>query len=44
MSTAILLDTWIVRTFLVPGITTLLGRHAFWPWRPSAARAADGGA
>ena len=32
MSAAILLDTWIVRTFLVPGITTLLGRLAFWPW------------
>jgi RND superfamily putative drug exporter len=33
MSAAILLDTWIVRTFLVPGITTLLGQGAFWPWR-----------
>lgn len=31
MTAAILLDTWIVRTFLVPGITTLLGRFAFWP-------------
>lgn len=34
MSAAILLDTWVVRTFLVPAITTLLGGHAFWPWRP----------
>lgn len=27
----VLLDTFIVRPFLVPAITTLLGRHAFWP-------------
>jgi heme transporter len=40
MSAAILLDTWIVRTFLVPGITTLLGRYAFWPWR-AGGRAAE---
>ena len=34
MTVAILLDTWIVRTFLIPGITCLLGDWAFWPWRP----------
>ena len=34
MTVAILLDTWIVRTFLVPGSTTLLGRFAFWPRQP----------
>ncbi len=32
MSCAILLDTWIVRSFLVPGVTALLERYAFWPW------------
>ncbi len=32
MTTAILLDTWIVRSLLVPGSIALLGRHAFWPW------------
>ena len=32
MTAAILLDTWIVRTFLIPGVTALLGRWAFWPW------------
>ncbi len=31
MTAAILLDTWIVRTFLIPGLTALLGRRAFWP-------------
>ncbi|WP_127579745.1 MMPL family transporter [Paenibacillus koleovorans] len=29
----VLLDTFLVRPFLVPAITTLLGRHAFWPSR-----------
>lgn len=32
MSCAILLDTWIVRSLLVPGLTSLAGAHAFWPW------------
>ncbi|MFX3634713.1 MAG: MMPL family transporter [Candidatus Pristimantibacillus sp.] len=27
----VLMDTFIVRPFLVPAITTLLGKHAFWP-------------
>jgi RND superfamily putative drug exporter len=31
---AILMDTWFVRTFLVPALTVLLGRAAFWPGRP----------
>ncbi|MCM3672468.1 hypothetical protein M3699_00920 [Peribacillus simplex] len=25
------MDTYIVRPFLVPAITALLGRRAFWP-------------
>lgn len=32
MTAAILLDTWIVRTLLVPATGALLGRYAFWPW------------
>lgn len=32
MTAAILLDTWIVRTLLVPSLTAILGRRwAFWP-------------
>ena len=27
----VLMDTFIVRPFLVPAITALLGKHAFWP-------------
>lgn len=41
LTAAILLDTWIVRSLLVPGSITLLGRHAFWPARPSAPPAGD---
>jgi RND superfamily putative drug exporter len=33
LTTAILLDTWIVRSMLVPGSITVLGRYAFWPAR-----------
>lgn len=29
----VLLDTFVVRPLLVPAITTLLGRYAFWPGR-----------
>lgn len=36
----ILLDTLIVRPFLVPAITTLLGRFAFWPGRCEPVREA----
>ncbi|GIO68621.1 hypothetical protein J21TS3_34420 [Paenibacillus cookii] len=34
----VLLDTFIVRPFLVPAITALLGRFAFWTSRPAAAK------
>ncbi len=41
MTTAILLDTWIVRSLLVPGSIALLGRYAFWPWGRRRANAAS---
>lgn len=34
LSFAVLADTWVVRSLLVPSVTTLLGRWGFWPWRP----------
>jgi uncharacterized membrane protein YdfJ with MMPL/SSD domain len=40
---AVVLDTLVVRTFLVPATISLLGRHAFWPLvvhRPAAAAVA----
>lgn len=30
---AVILDTMVVRTFVVPAVITLLDRHAFWPRR-----------
>ncbi|MCY0881373.1 MAG: MMPL family transporter, partial [Firmicutes bacterium] len=33
LSVAILFDTWIVRTLLVPTSIALMGRWAYWPWR-----------
>ena len=38
----ILLDTFVVRTFLVPAIATLLGRHNWWPSKRSHAEAEAG--
>jgi len=35
LTSAILLDTWIVRSFLVPASTVAIGRSAFWPSRQS---------
>lgn len=29
---AVLVDTWIVRSLMVPSITVLLNRWAYWPW------------
>jgi len=40
MTTAILLDTWIVRSLLVPGSIALLGRGAFWPFGRAGRHAA----
>ncbi|WNQ12237.1 MMPL family transporter [Paenibacillus aurantius] len=37
----ILIDTFIVRPFLVPAITLLLGRWAFWPGRRNAVADTD---
>lgn len=43
MTSAILLDTWLARTFLVPGILSWTGRLAFWPGlNPSETHRADG--
>jgi len=41
MSAAILLDTWIVRTCLVPTSIALLGRAAWWPFGLAGARRVD---
>jgi len=38
----VLLDTFIVRPFLVPAITRLLGRTAFWPGRAPQQLEEDG--
>lgn len=34
LAVAVILDTWVVRSLLVPGASVLLGRLAYWPWRP----------
>ncbi len=33
LSFAVLADTWVVRSLLVPSATALLNRYGFWPWR-----------
>jgi RND superfamily putative drug exporter len=38
---AVLLDTLVVRTLILPAIVTLLGDHAFWPVRPRLQGADD---
>ena len=38
----VLLDTFVVRSFLVPGITGLIGRNAWWPSRLAASDAQVG--
>jgi RND superfamily putative drug exporter len=35
----VLLDTFVVRPFLVPALTTVLGRAAFWPGAGSSSAA-----
>jgi RND superfamily putative drug exporter len=39
LSFAVLADTWIVRSLLVPSITTVFAGASFWPWRSAARRA-----
>ncbi|NMP22465.1 MMPL family transporter [Sulfobacillus harzensis] len=34
LSFAVLADTWVVRSLLVPSATALFGKYGFWPWRP----------
>lgn len=34
LSFAVLIDTWIVRSLLVPSVIVLLGTKAYWPWKP----------
>ncbi|MCY0900402.1 MAG: MMPL family transporter [Firmicutes bacterium] len=34
LSFAVLADTWLVRSLLVPSTTVLLNRLSFWPWKP----------
>ncbi len=36
LSFAVLADTWVVRSLLVPSTTALLNRWGFWPWKPKA--------
>jgi uncharacterized membrane protein YdfJ with MMPL/SSD domain len=40
LTAAILLDTWIVRSLLVPGSIGVLGHWAFWPWGSADRRSA----
>lgn len=42
----VLLDTFVIRPLLVPALTTVLGRYAFWPgklWRKQEERQTDAG-
>ncbi len=41
LSFAVLADTWIVRSLMVPSATTLFRRHGFWPWRPRSVQASN---
>lgn len=41
LTSAILLDTWIVRSFLVPGNMVAIGRSAFWPSRRGTRRESE---
>jgi RND superfamily putative drug exporter len=38
VAVGVLLDTFIVRSLLIPAITHLLGERAWWPGSPARAR------
>ncbi|MBP1633230.1 MAG: rane protein, MmpL domain [Acidobacteria bacterium] len=40
----VLIDTFVVRSMLVPAITALLDKWAWWPWHRGRARAAEASA
>ena len=41
LTSAIMLDTWIVRSLLVPGSIVAIGRSAFWPSRRRSEQTGD---
>lgn len=41
LSFAVLADTWVVRSLLVPSTTAILNRWGFWPWKPKPVAAAS---
>jgi putative drug exporter of the RND superfamily len=38
MAVGVLIDTFLVRTFLVPGLIALFGRTSWWPGVPRGVR------
>jgi RND superfamily putative drug exporter len=44
VAVGVLIDTFIVRSMLVPAITAMLDKWAWWPWHRRRLRAAGAGA